>query len=133
MAHSILLIASDINLRLSLRAILEKSGHIVVHDDCLCKRKSCLQEESIDLLFFAIATLNDVNLALIHMDKHLCQTTPVLFLCEPLFARRLQEIAESCRRTELLIKPVGPEAIMKAVQDLFQHEPGTGSPLCDTP
>ena len=119
MAHSILLIASDTNLRLSLRAILEKSGHIVVHDDCLCKQKSYCQKEPFGLLFFAVANLNDVNLALIHLDKGLCQTSPVLFLCEPIFAPRLQQIAQSCHQAELLIKPVGPAEIMKAVQGLF--------------
>lgn len=116
-APSILLIASDANLRLSLKAILEKNEYAVIIDECLCTQKQNLP--AFDLLFVAVYTLNDVNLALIHLDKACCESIPVLFLSEPIFARRLQQIAHTCQQAELLIKPVEPGQIVKSAKTLL--------------
>ncbi len=119
----ILLIASDNNLRLSLCSMLERSHFAVKSAAYLCVQQVRSQENLCSLFFYAIHSLHDVNLACAYLQDDLCSTTPIIFLCEPIFTPLLQQASRNCCRIEMLFTPLEPAQIITATQNILTSVP----------
>ncbi|MCB9419714.1 MAG: hypothetical protein H6667_07915 [Ardenticatenaceae bacterium] len=117
----IFLIASDTNLRFSLCSILKKAHFVVQSSAYLCVEE--IQSASYALFVYAIRSVQDANLAGAYLQDDACLTTPIIFLCEPVFVSFLQQSIRSCCRVEILITPLAPQRIIEAVQDVLKPCP----------
>ena len=115
----ILLIASDINLRLSLCSILERSHFVVKNSADLCVQEVRSQANTYALFLYAVHSVHDLNLACAYLQDDVRFTTPIIFLCEPIFAPLLRQAGRDCCRIEILITPLEPEQIIIAVQNIL--------------
>jgi hypothetical protein len=119
----ILLIASDNNLRLSLCSMLERSHFAVKGAAYLCVQEVRSQENLYPLFIYAIHSLHDVNLACAYLQDDRCFTTPIIFLCEPIFAPLLRQASRNYCRVKILITPLEPAQIITATQNILTPSP----------
>jgi DNA-binding NtrC family response regulator len=119
LSKTVLIVDSDLNLRLSLALILKRAGYSVTTVGRACEACERLKADQFDLIILDVLTIDNKLTLLPQILQEYPKTATLAFTAQwsPETAAELQELGISAH----LEKPVTPNSLLEEVEKIIEH------------